>query len=243
MPDPKPLDQWRAGEVTSAGHLQRMQDRIEEVRRLTGVGVRQGVAGSTFLDTPGNPGAHPWVPFKLNGDVTLLGGAYKILIGSPGSNTLNLSPTSATTLSLTNSIDFTNTNNTGFLINTKEAGSQLRLLSTSDGVVRWGPLIFSATNAADQPVIVQEIPLPLTLSCTNTAAATNAPVYTLFRHGTSTNQALAVSQTPWRQVSLSGISGTNLPTITAATNCNYFLSGTGVVMAGSGETIPNNLCT
>jgi hypothetical protein len=178
--------------------------------------------------------------FKITGE-TKLGGCYKLLFGSPGSNTLNLSPTSATTLSLTNSIDFTNTNNTGFLINTKETGLQLHLLSTSDGVVRWGPLIYSATN--NTGVVVTEVPLPPTLSCTNTAAATNAPVYTLFRHGTGTSQALAVSQTPWRQVSLTGISGTSLPTITAATNCNYFLSGTGVVMAGSSETIPNNLCT
>jgi hypothetical protein len=182
------------------------------------------------------------VPFKITGD-TQLGGTYQILIGSMGTNTIDPSPTSATALSLTNSIDFSNTNRTGYLINPVENGLQLRLLPTNGSVVAWGPTVLNATNTATSPIVIQNIPLPLTLSCTNTAAATNVPVYTLYRHGTSTNQALAVSQTPWRQVSLTGISGTNLPTITAATNCNYFLSGTGVVMAGSSETIPNNLCT
>jgi hypothetical protein len=120
-------------------------------------------------------------------------------------------------------------------------------LQTNGSVVGYAPIVSRATNSPYSPVLSAALPLPLTLSCTNTATGTGtsaaAPLYTLFRHGTSTNQALAVSQTPWRQVSLTGISGTNLPTITAATNCNYFLSGTGVVMAGSSETIPNNLCT
>jgi hypothetical protein len=182
------------------------------------------------------------VPFKIVGD-TKTGGVYKILIGAGRPTNINYSGTASTALSLTNSINFSYTNRTGFLINTAENGLQIRLLQTNGSVVGYAPIVSRATNSPYAPVLSATIPLPLTLSCTNTAAATNVPVYTLFRHGTSTNQALAVSQTPWRQVSLSGISGTNLPTITAATNCNYFLSGTGVVMAGSGETIPNNLCT
>jgi hypothetical protein len=128
------------------------------------------------------------VPFKITGD-TQLGGTYQILIGSMGTNTIDPSPTSATALSLTNSIDFSNTSRTGFGINTAENGLQLRLLPTNGSLVAWGTTLLNATNTATSPIIITKIPLPLTLSCTNTAAATNAPVYTLFRHGTSTNQA------------------------------------------------------
>lgn len=162
------------------------------------------------------------------------GGLYECHVGT-GPVT---GPTNAGALSLSNQAGVTFGTNKAFIANTAENELSIHLLKTNGSVVVWADRVGAESNSGSVS-FAANIPLPPTLSCTNVATGTNAPLYAMFRDGTGSNQAVANSQTPHR---LFAFSGTNF-TITPGTVCGYRLSGTGVVMTFCNETNAAVVCT